>query len=390
MDSDDAEVVRTVGYIAAAVAEHGGYVHPDLVVNHHGSLLWLSAPRGADRHPAPDRPAPDAPPLLEVPHRLHIPVTDLDWDPDLDHLAFRGDTGHLTDVQRSLLNAMVDLFNACDKVVGVGTAYPQVALARDGELLQLVREARPHYSAQMQSPVDLVVRSRLRSEMGEGDEGPLGYFMPMIDMLNHHPYGSRYERGEDGRWVIRLHHPGPDDQVFVRYNKADSLGVALGLGYVESATRFVSSVAGSREVAGLGLVHIAGVAAHRRRLPAPRLTWQDDGLHIAGLVLEAGRLSQLRTLLAMPLVASGRAADMAQATLLAQRLIDAVVDINRGLFLRMASLCASGGEGEQSLRPLFGQVAAHQLDLLDQMDSTSTVDLTTSRGTGAAAPRMAP
>lgn len=138
MDSNDAEVVRTVGFIAGAVAEHGGYVHPDLVVNHHGSLLWLSAPRGTGRGPVPDRPAPDAPPLLEVPHRLHIPVTDLDWDPGLDHLAFRGDTGHLTDVQRSLLHAMVDLFNACDKVETVGTAYPQVALARDQELLKLI------------------------------------------------------------------------------------------------------------------------------------------------------------------------------------------------------------------------------------------------------------
>lgn len=33
-----------------------------------------------------------------------------------------------------------------------------------------------------------VVRSRLRSETGEGDEGPIGLFMPMIDMFNHHPH----------------------------------------------------------------------------------------------------------------------------------------------------------------------------------------------------------
>ena len=117
--------------------------------------------------------------------------------------------------------------------------------------------------------------------MGEGDEGPLGYFMPMIDMLNHHPYGSRYEHTDDGDWLIRVHHPTPTDQVFVRYNKADSFGVALGLGYFEADTRFVSSVACRVGIPDVVEVKVAGWERRAVGCPPP-VSRSDDGLVVRG------------------------------------------------------------------------------------------------------------
>lgn len=396
--------------IAATVKSGGGYVHPELVVNHDGGNLWLSLPRSVNPFADEplDKPHPEAPPALIVPNALHVPVTNLDWAPSDEVLEYRADPGHLSPEQRTILDAMVALFNSVDKVRIVGRAYAQHSLDDDPELLALVREARPGYKAgaaqeapadgdrgdadqaetaadQMagagnwwhgeESPAHTVVTSRLRSEMGEGDEGPIGLFMPMIDMLNHHPYGSRYERTEAGDWLIRAHHPKPDsDQIYVRYNKADAMGVALGLGYFEADARFVSSVACEFKVAGLGTVDVLGVSQQRRRLPAPRVMPAEDGLRVAGVVLEPGREQVLRTLLGMPLrsiLATGqnaepRTAESRTPEELAADMVAGIVAANIDYYQRLAEFCASADSAAHPLRPMFAEVAARQLELLAQ------------------------
>jgi hypothetical protein len=176
--------------------------------------------------------------------------------------------------------------------------------------------------------------------MGEGDEGPIGFFMPMIDLLNHHPYGSRYERTDDGAWLIRVHHPTPTDQVFVRYNKSDALGVALGLGYFEPDARFVASVACELHLETIGHVQVPGVSASRRRLPAPQVERVENGLALSGIVLENGRRDALTMLLAMPLRSMLPHASGAEIESLTDRLLTAIVAANVDFYTRLAELCA--------------------------------------------------
>lgn len=377
VDSDNPEVVRLVTVIADEVVRGGGYIHPELVVNNDGGNLWLSLPHDADPYleAGLDRPHPEAPELLVVPAELHIPVTNLGWVASDTRLAYSADASHLSPAQRTILDAMVDLFNTVDKVRLVGRSYAQHSLAADAELAELVSEARPGWDTRAttpegeaadepaDSPAHTVMRSRLRSEMGEGDEGPMGFFMPMIDMLNHHPYGSRYERTDDGSWLIRVHHPTATEEVFVRYNKADALGVALGLGYSEPDTRFVSSVACNVTIPGLAEVRVTGVAASRRRLPAPRVARAGDGLVVSGLVLDHSRRDALARLLAMPLQSLRPDADATQVHGWTGEFIDAVVVANRDYFTRLAALCARGAD-DHPLRRIFGQVARRQLELL--------------------------
>ncbi len=377
--SDDPEVRRLVTLIADTVLANGGVINPDLVVHHEGASLWLSVPREASPYAVDglDKPHPDAPPALIIPNELHIPVTNLEWEPSDNRLAYRASTEHLTDPQRTILDAMVALFNAVDKVRIIGQGYAQHSLEDDPELLALIRTARPAWGRPSaddmettDSPAHTVMRSRLRSEMGEGDEGPLGFFMPMIDMLNHHPYGSRYERTDEGAWLIRVHHPTPTEQIFVRYNKADALGVALGLGYFEPDARFVASVATQFEVEPIGTVHIVGVGTSRRRIPAPRLHRTEDGLRIAGIVLSVESLPALRTLLAMPLRSLQPQMSQAEAAALVETIINRVVRACQDFYTRLAELPVAAGPGvDTELRVLFTAVARRQLELLDDVDS---------------------
>lgn len=412
VDSDDPAVRRLLATIAETVVEHGGYVHPQLVVRHHGASLWLELPRTANPHltgddgTVLDRPHPAAPPLLIIPDDLHIPVTDLDWIPSDSELAYRGSTDHLSIAQRTILDAMVALFNAVDKVSMIGQSYARHSLAADPELLAKLQQARPGFKpfgevtvddGMADSPAATVVRSRLRSGMVEGEEGPIGFFMPMIDLLNHHPYGSRYERTPEGHWLIRVHHPGPTDQVFVRYNAADSLGNALGLGYAETATRFVSSVACRFWLPGVGEVRVIGMSGRMRRVPAPQVAFDDDGVRVGPIILAADRLMTLRTLLAMPLraraataTASGggpdgqgivsdgdgeAASDVETRTAaedperVAGALITRVVEANVEYYRELRELCARTDRGDAQQRALFAAVADHQLHLLRQVSA---------------------
>lgn len=388
VNSDNSDVRRLVTLIAQTVVAEGGFVHPELVVRHEGASLWLELPRGLnpyaigpDGQPL-DEPHPEAAPLLVVPDALHIPVSDLDWEPHDSELRYRANTDHLSAAQRTILDAMVELFNTIDKVRVIGQSYAIHALADDPELLALIREARPSFDPDADrghipgeaSPARTVVNSRLRSGMGEGDEGPIGYFMPMIDMLNHHPYGSRYRRTEDDAWRIDVHHPTPTDEVFVRYNKADSLGVALGLGYVETDTRFVASVDCRIDVAGLGPVHVVGVGGQRRRLPAPRIVRGPHGWRIVGLVLDPGTLDKARTLLTMPLQSAFPEHSAQEAAARADDLLRGVIAANAAYYERLLVACTPpfGNSADAHQRALFAGVAAHQLHVLRRISDRLT------------------
>jgi hypothetical protein len=365
VDTADPEVRRLIRTIASTVESSGGFIHPDLVFHHDGPHLWVTLPREANPyvHVPLDRPAPDAPPVLEIPDHVHIPIRQADWPDSSITLRYSGDYSGLNDLQRYLLDAMVDLFNACDKVRRVGRSYPLVAAADDPDLLELIHEARPGWGDDSsRNPAQLVLQSRLRSEMGEGDEGPLGFLMPMIDMLNHHPYGSRYESSED-RWIIRAHHPKPDDQIFIRYNKADALGIALSLGYLEEATTFVASVACEVDIPGFGVVEVVGVDVSRRRMPAPRVEPIPQGMRLAGVELGAESAQRLRSLLSLPLRVLRPNLTAPESSQLAESIMARVTEANRSYYRRVAGLPDRlGAEGD--LRPLLRDVAGHQLDLL--------------------------
>ena len=345
IDTTDPVVRRAVGAVVDTVLAQGGSAHPELTVRHRGNHLWLELPRSANPFAANglDRPDRTAPEILRVPTALNVPVTSLEWTAPDGRLHYTGDTGGHSAAQLTILDAMVDLFNACDKVRSVGQRYPRVLLQDDSELAAQVRAARPGFFADgPPNPASLVINSRLSRERGEGEEGPQGVFMPLIDMLNHHPYGSRYQR-TDGCLVIRAHHPTVGDQVFVRYNKADAFGVALGLGYFEPATRFVASVAGEVAVPDWGAVRVVGVGQTRRHLPAPTIRRADDGsLRLAGVTLMPGRLGVLAQLLAMPLM-SISGCSPAEGQRIAGQLISALVDHNSSYFRGLRELCQAAG-----------------------------------------------
>ncbi len=188
--------------------------------------------------------------------------------------------------------------------------------------------------------------------------------MPLIDLLNHHPYGPKHQRNEQADWLIALQKPNPDsDECFVRYGKSDSLSLVMWHGYFEPNTRYLASLDCEIQHDILGTVKIIGTNARRRKINAPRVLPGEEVLALQDIVIEPEKISALRTLLGLAVRSKRRDLSQAQAEIIADELIVLLVEANQIKYAELLALCQNDME-QFPLRTLFGQVAVHQLELL--------------------------
>lgn len=353
--SDDTAVRQILAEIAEAVGMHGGDIHPALTIHHQAERLWLSCPadyRGDT--------------LLRIPQALFVPVSGLRWNGDGGVLSYSGNTDALSAVQRQLLDAMVALYNATDKINAVAARFPDSLLRGDSDLMALIREARPGTQPSDKNLAEQFISTRLSSQNNEDSEETTDHLMPLIDLLDHHPYGPKYGRNEAMDWVIPVQHPVEgSEQCFVRYQKGDSFANALWHGYFESAPRYVASVQCTLADAVAGQVVVHGVHYERRRLNAPLAQRRDDGLDLYSIILDPDTLPALRTFLGLALRSKDRALAQADAERQADILIAGILAANRDYFHRLRDFCTP--PGDFPLRALMAAVAGHQLAVLDSL-----------------------
>ena len=354
--STDPLVRQCLDDIADAVRGHGGEIHPELAVNHQGERLWLSCP-AACRDDT----------LLRIPEALFVPVTGLRWCGDGGMLSYSGDTTALSAVQRQLLDAMVRLYNATGKIEQVAARFPCNRLEHDPELLALLRKARPGIGPSAKNLAEQFISTRLSSQNIDDSEVTVDSLMPMIDMLNHHPYGPKYGRNEAGDWVIPVQHPvAGSDECFVRYQKGDSLANAMWHGYFERAPRYVASAQCQVQLAGIGQVTVIGHHYERGKHNAPLAKRLEHGLELKGIVLEAETRPALRTFLGLALRSCRREWTQPEAERHADDLIALLVQANIAYFTELLALCGTG-TAHFPLRALLADVARHQLGILEAL-----------------------
>lgn len=341
-----------IEFIARTVLEHGGLIHPDLRITQQDERLWISCGGAADGSA-----------LLVVPDELFIPVTHLEWSGENGVLRYAGDTSRLSPIQQELLDAMVEVYNATDKIPQVAEHFPAQLLPGDPELLAWLTDARPAFVLPKTAPARQFIDTRLYEKTAE-DGQVTGYLMPLIDLLNHHPYGPKYQSADQNSWRIPVEKPNPhSDECFVRYSKSDSLSVAMWHAYFEPNTRYLASVDCTLVHAELGEIRIKGTNAKRRKINAPCLVPGEHVLTFQDLVLEQEQLHALRTLLGLAVRSKRRDLAQTEAEVVADELIQLLVEANIRKYAELLELCRADA-GHFPLRPLFGQVAEHQLALL--------------------------
>jgi hypothetical protein len=354
--SNDAIVRQCLETIAQTVLENGGEIHTGLTINHKAERLWLSCAAEFTGET-----------LLRIPNALFIPVSHLAWNGDDDVLAYSGDTSILSSPQRIMLDAIVELYNATDKINRVAANFPDSLFRNDTALHTLILKARPKQLLSDKNLAEQFINTRLSTQNNEDSEETIDYIMPLIDMLNHHPFGPKYGRNVAKDWVIPVQHPNANsEECFVRYQKGDSFANALWHGYFEGATHYLSSVQCAFSHQMLGTVTVHGVNYERRKLNTPFVKRVEDGMELISIILAPDTLPALRTFLGLAVRSVNRALTQAQAEQTADGLIDSIIAENKGYFSELREFCTLQ-QDDFPLRPLFGEVAKHQLALLDDL-----------------------
>jgi hypothetical protein len=244
---------------------------------------------------------------------------------------------------------------------------PAQLLPKDSILFNWLMEVRPAFALPEMNAASQFIHTRLNTKKEDDSEGSTGYLMPLIDLLNHHPYGPKYQRTENNGWRIPVEKPNPNsDECFVRYNKSDSLSLAIWHNYFESKTQHVAALDCELQHPNLGEIRIVGTNARRRELNAPRIIPSELTLTMQDIVLEAKQLPALRTLVGLAVRSKLRQLNQTQGEIEAELLIDLLIDENIRKYEELAALCIVSPEG-CALRKMLGKVAEHQLGLLRTM-----------------------
>jgi hypothetical protein len=283
VDSTSSAARSAIEEMLAIAVANGAELHPLLEVRERDGQMSLHAD------------AAEGETLIRLPEELLAPVDGVVWDASDDRLTIVEHDPAATAVQRELAELHVALYNATGKIRWARSTLPAVALYNDPAAVAAVRLLRPAFARQEQPIAEAFITTRVYRDGAGADQAPSEpvasgrrFLMPVIDLLNHHAQGAPF-RVADGAMTIVVECPGADTQCFVRYrSRCDPLQMALGHGFVDSASQFARSAPLSLELAGLGTVEVAGThPTTRSSLDPPRVTMEPGRLWLSHVIFPA-------------------------------------------------------------------------------------------------------
>lgn len=358
---DDAVVERLLRTIRDEVEQAGAKLHPALVIRQRGSEMWAACATPAQ---------PEAP-LIHLPAEVLIPIDDLQWDASRDLTPVRG-LERLTDSQRRLLDKLLALYEATDKIEHSRPRLPALALRDWPELVAYLARARPIWGERHAAPgaTQAFLKTREFPLPTETAGERRRCLIPLIDAFNHHPSGAAYSHRAGGM-AIAARRPGPTDECFACYGFRDAMALLLGLGYVDTQPGFVQSVACAVDLGESGRLRIAG--QHGRKEPSddlPALEFGADGeVAISHFTLDPGGVKRWRIFLDLLLrrVDPGLPASIREARVAA--VYESIRATNADYYAGLLDLVRDRNLDRQApiMADMLNRVARHQLTILDSL-----------------------
>ena len=354
IQSENPRVFDALHALKTLVQANGGYIHPSCHVHHQGDRLWISCPEHALNAT-----------LMEIPDALFIPASPLHWYALDDALHFTDPEALLTPVQTALATAMCELYNATDKFRSVALRLPEQCLHSDSALQDWFSANRPQLKVSSASAAENFIQTRLyKKANAQPEQERIGYLMPLMDLMNHHPNARPYSQQQNGAWRVLAEHAQPgSSECFLQYNTADCLAQAFWHGYCETHCLQLTALQGvfAHELFG----HIAFRIRQGKQGPVnfPRIIPDDHSLIFEDLVLAKENFPAQRTIIALAIRSKQRQLNQADAENIAGAVLLQIVGWNTAKYRELADICLKDTDAFP-LRRLFGAVAQHQLQLL--------------------------
>ena len=245
VEAESTAVASTLEALFDVLRDAGAEMHPGIRIRHvDGQLdVWADG---------------DEPWLMRIPTSTLVPISGLTWADD-PPLRLTSPPQDLTDLQRSVLHACIDVMVAAGTWEHVRATHPRATIT-DEESIEILRSLHPAFTPSRSA--DAMLRTRtIRIAIGEDE--PSSFLMPMLDFVNHHPDAPAY--ASSAGWLsIPTWRAQADGQCFVSYGSTrDALGIALAYGYVDEAITRVTALPGTHELPRGHLLHLRRASRHR-------------------------------------------------------------------------------------------------------------------------------
>lgn len=293
--------------------QHGCHLDHSMRVHIEAGDLMIHSDAGIDT------------PLVSVPSELFVPLDMIRYD----HLTRTFDVAEseaTSDAQVEIASAIVELYNATDKVSAVLNEHPAHALADPGAVAAISRLR----SFERRSDAD-AGKTFLTTRVYKHDKGAV--LLPVVDLFNHDRRGSSLSLS-DGTMSIRAwRRPGATStsECFVSYGaRRDAVVLAVVYGFVDTTVPYAHSIPLELEHRDLGNIVIRQAGLHFGHHDLPRVEIGDDVVHLGGLLFHSGRPGRLRMSLELIVdgVATRRGRSDADVPALVTWLIGAVARAN--------------------------------------------------------------
>lgn len=329
IDSDQEVATAVLREIAMVCRVHGAEWHPQLTAEVSGGAMRLLAPPGTEG------------PLIALPLPLLVPIEGARWGEGDATLALLEAPAAATAVQRELLQLLVALYNATDKMGWWRERHPARLVERCPAVAAALAALKPGHNDERRPPARCFLSTR---SLGWTPDPALGarqpVLMPLADLLNHHHHGARHRSAEGALWIGAAQAGG--SECFLHYGqRRDGLDLALHYGHADRSTPFAHSAPLEIVVEGIGRIVVEqqgwGIPAHP--LDPPRVALESEGVRLSHLCCHRDHPERVRVLLMLALQGGLQRRGQAQALArrLAQRGLEAIAAANSRLLERLVS-----------------------------------------------------
>ena len=288
VDADIPALGRWLHALINLVMAHGGQVHPGVRLVARGGQLGVHCDRS--------RCDTDLP-LFRLPRELLVPVDPIQWASREDRLQAMAGMECLTPLQRELLDLHVDLYNASSKLPWAARHLPAVAFRSHTPLLNTIQAIRPGFGQEKSNVAQTFVRTRVFNLEGKR------VIMPLMDLLNHHPKGGRFQV-DASSMTMAVAQIGDNDECFAAYGgRRDVLDMALHYGYADSRIPYACVAPLACELPELGRLQITSRRVQAfHPLDPPQITYDDAGVTLSHLTCDRRHPGRLHTVLRLALL----------------------------------------------------------------------------------------
>ena len=221
--------------------------------------------------------------LIRLPRDCLVPLKSFHFSVADDNIVVSSHDEGLTNSCLARMEAILELYNLTNKFARHRRQSPWLLIASHPRLQQYVMQRRSGVASEYGKFIDsgaqneLMLRgflnTRTYTSQVDSTEAPrVPVLMPVLDLMNHHIYGAPFREETENRSLTMsrsVPRPGTGNECFACYGPYDAFETWITYNFVDGRVPFVTSVAMTIDLPGLGTIRLANFHKPRFKKDLP-------------------------------------------------------------------------------------------------------------------------